>query len=540
MPTFTGTFDFLSPAPGQLVTRSLLVVIRPGTFWNQSTVVSGQFLVGGVVVGSFSPSVFPASWEWQGIVPAAIHAGQAFTILVRAHLSALFITVDGSNSVDVVLENMLPVVTIDPLPSPKGVVQLPHSFTLSGTASKGFGPPYGISVVQCQIGNGPFVNADPAVPGVWSHWSLPVSVLTPGDTVITARAIDPFGGVTTVQRTISVLQYPMPAVVDPSAKRTEALHLPTTSSITSWTRLEPQVANADMGTSSNARIFDPLWLLTRQWQIGEFQGEDTGSPVKARVRATTAPLTRSVFGELPPTTAPVQPVAQPYDPMRAPLEALVERRRMRATDAADVRMLTLAVEAGLHFLRMVELNAVAKKYRAAFLANYLLQQPLPPPTGPAAPVEDDATRRFLLTMVGRAPDARRLAAAFRHATTPQIVFDPALKIAAGDLTAVRQVATAWLGWYDGLFAEPASPADDAWVSPRLEYAVSVATRLSAEAQDGVTLSASEFDGGRLDWSSFDINDTRTVDTTGDKPFAPVNETTVPSPVTFPGAPAARF
>src|SRR5262249_54384928 len=156
---------------------------------------------------------------------------------------------------------------------------------------------------------------------------------------------------------------------------------------TSWTRLEPQVANADMGTSSNARIFDPLWLLTRQWQIGEFQGEDTGSPVKARVRATMAPLTRSVFCELPPTTAPAQPVAQPYDPMRAPLEALVERRRMRATDAAEARMLTLAVEAGLHFLRMVELNAVAKKYRAAFLANYLLQQPLPPPTEPAAPVE---------------------------------------------------------------------------------------------------------------------------------------------------------
>src|SRR5262249_26027460 len=158
---------------------------------------------------------------------------------------------------------------------------------------------------------------------------------------------------------------------------TEVLHLPTTSSITSWTRLEPQVANADMGTSSNARIFDPLWLLTRQWQIGEFQGEDTGSPVRARVRATAAPLTRCVFGELPPATAPAQPVVQPYDPMRAPLEALVERRRMRATDATDARMLSLAVEAGLHFLRLVEANTVAKKYRPAFLANYLLQRPAP-------------------------------------------------------------------------------------------------------------------------------------------------------------------
>ncbi len=213
---------------------------------------------------------------------------------------------------------------------------------------------------------------------------------------------------------------------------------------------------------------------------------------------------------------------------------------MRAAGASDARMLALAVEAGLHFLRMVGLNTAAKKYRAAFLANYLLQQPSPTPPAESAPVEDDTTRRFVQTMVGRAPDARRLATAFRHPTTSQIVFDPVLKISAADLAAVRQVATAWLSWYDGLFAEPGSPADDAWVPPRLEYAVSVATRLSALPQDGVTLSASEFDGGRLDWSSFDINSTRTIETTGDRTFAPVNETTVPSPVTFAGAPAARF
>src|SRR5215470_10820009 len=323
MATF-GSFDFLSPGPSQLVTRSLLVLIQPGPGWNQTATVSGQFLVGGVVVGSFAPSVFASSWEWQGIVPATIHAGQPFTVSVRARQSNFLFTFDTTRSVDVVLENMLPVVTIDPFQSPKGVVQLPYSFTLSGTAGEGFGPPYGISVVQCQIGNGPFVNADPAVPGVWSHWSLPVSITSLGDTVVTARAIDPFGAVTTVQATVSVLQYPIPAVIDPNAKRTEFLHLPTTSSVTSWTRLEPQVAGADMGQASNARVFDPLWLMTRQWQLGEFQGEDTGSPVKARVRATAAPLTRCVLGELLPNDAPARPVVLPYDPTRIPLEALVE------------------------------------------------------------------------------------------------------------------------------------------------------------------------------------------------------------------------
>jgi hypothetical protein len=61
--------------------------------------------------------------------------------------------------------------------------------------------------------------------------------------------------------------------------------VPTSSSITNWTRLEPQCSDADIGASSNARLFDPLWLMTRQWQLGEFQAEDAGSPVQvARTR----------------------------------------------------------------------------------------------------------------------------------------------------------------------------------------------------------------------------------------------------------------
>jgi hypothetical protein len=143
-------------------------------------------------------------------------------------------------------------------------------------------------------------------------------------------------------------------------------------------------------------------------------------------------------------------------------------------------------------------------------------------------------------MVGRAPDARRLAAAFRHQGSSQIVFDAALKILAADAAATQQVADAWLAWYDSLFAEPTTPADNAWTPPRLEYAVSVAARLSAPAQDAMTLSATEFDGGRLDWSSFDVNGKFAIDTTGDAAFAPLNEVTVPAPVSVPGTPAPRF
>ena len=71
-------------------------------------------------------------------------------------------------------------------------------------------------------------------------------------------------------------------------------------SITSWMRLEPRSRDAEMNTSLQARIYDPLWLLARQWQFGEFQGEDNGSPVMARWRAESAPLTRYHAGAIKP------------------------------------------------------------------------------------------------------------------------------------------------------------------------------------------------------------------------------------------------
>src|SRR4029453_6488427 len=49
-------------------------------------------------------------------------------------------------------------------------------------------------------------------------------------------------------------------------------------SITSWTHLESRTRQADMSRSLNARVFDPLWMLTRQWQVGEVYGEDVGMP----------------------------------------------------------------------------------------------------------------------------------------------------------------------------------------------------------------------------------------------------------------------
>ena len=242
-------------------------------------------------------------------------------------------------------------------------------------------------------------------------------------------------------------------------------------------------------------MFDPLWMLTRQWQMGEFQAEDAGTPVQARVRATTATLCRRFSGELPKPSvspAPVPIAAQAYNPAQTPLEVLVERRRMRANDEKDARMLTFAVEVGLHFLRMLESQALSK-YRPVFITKLALQ----PPATISPTLIDDATSRYVQSMVGRAPDGRQLAALLRTSgraagprSRPEHRRRRSTEGAAGGHELARWVRL------DG--SEPGGTTDDAWNPPRLEYALSVGAKLSANAGDEMTYSASRSTADRLE------------------------------------------
>jgi hypothetical protein len=143
-------------------------------------------------------------------------------------------------------------------------------------------------------------------------------------------------------------------------------------------------------------------------------------------------------------------------------------------------------------------------------------------------------------MTGRALDARRLAAALRGGAAAALAADPALNIEPGDRAEVAQTAVAWLAWYDGLTIEPESGTSDAWLPERMEYAVSIAARLSPRPEDEVTLSADEFDDGALDWVSFDVNAEVNMGTAADRTVVTITQTTIPAPLAFRGTPAPRF
>src|SRR5215469_18704796 len=72
----------------------------------------------------------------------------------------------------------------------------------------------------------------------------------------------------------------------------EALSARLSPSVTLWNRLEARPRTPSFDRTLRAEVRDPLWMLTKQWQMGEFRGSDAGSPVFAKLAVSTTRLTK--------------------------------------------------------------------------------------------------------------------------------------------------------------------------------------------------------------------------------------------------------
>ena len=83
----------------------------------------------------------------------------------------------------------------------------------------------------------------------------------------------------------------------------------------SW-RLEPSPRTVGIEEGLAAKVHDPLWLLGRQWQLGEFNGKDAGTPALVQVAGTSAPVNAWRGAQQTDWT--------PFDGATVPLDALIE------------------------------------------------------------------------------------------------------------------------------------------------------------------------------------------------------------------------
>jgi hypothetical protein len=295
------------------------------------------------------------------------------------------------------------------------------------------------------------------------------------------------------------------------------------ASITSWTRLEPRSRSVGVEYGLQARIYDPLWFLARQWQMGEFLAEDAGMPVTATLRADAGRPTRCHAGPIGADDVE----GRPYN-ARTPLEAVVERERLTARGAPFHP--ARAVEAGLHFLRLLGAHNVGQ-YRDAYRAVYALRVPA------HAGLDADGAR-YLRVMNGRAVDGHRLYGDFVQTIRPDNGTEglpDTPEVDTGDQPAIIEAAKAWLAWYEHRFSEPED--EGAWMADRMEYAFAISVPMK---DDEIVLAADEYFGGRLDWYHLNRRTDARLGAAGDEEPLPFVRTVIPGPVSFRGMPDTRW
>ena len=166
-----------------------------------------------------------------------------------------------------------------------------------------------------------------------------------------------------------------------------------------WDRIEPHTRDPRLEEGLQARLADTLWMLARQWQVGEFRGEDAASPI--HVRCDREPL-RSSRASV--TTRRREPRSS------GSRRAGRSSRGSRPRPGRGTARVALAGEVGLQLLRRLD-GARLQRLRAPFRARV----PLPPRAGgPPRPARARERRLRLLARGSHGRPERARGAAGRE------------------------------------------------------------------------------------------------------------------------------
>ena len=297
-----------------------------------------------------------------------------------------------------------------------------------------------------------------------------------------------------------------------------------------FNRLEGRPRTRNFDRALQVEVRDALWMLTRQWQMGEFKGDDAGSPVLSKVW-----MDKTRLGKFQPADAAVEPIDDSL-----PLETIAEKRRIpfqagEVEIALDVRLFM-----GRYWAKLLRKNGHAEDLVGKYRVHFPIREP-----DPNNPVDHDycssqVSWRKHAAVATRHIDGKKLYEDIiedeeRHAETvgADLVLRP-------DLVNLGQ---RFVRWFDKLICQPQDGTNDAWLPSSLEYS------FSCSAPDGSAekvFNADEYYHGHLDWYNFSIDPGRR--TLGEVENAelpegfddPIIRSFIPAPVQFDGMPNTRW
>ena len=265
----------------------------------------------------------------------------------------------------------------------------------------------------------------------------------------------------------------------------------TLPTITLWNRFEGRPRREDFSRALKAEVRDALWMLSKQWQLGEFEGDDAGSPISTKLRLTT-----TVLKKYRAAGHDVEPFED-----NVPLEAKVERRPIPAFIGGAEVSLDLRLLMGRHWLKLMK--SIPGDFAADFATKYPIHSPDPTQVLDAPYCAHPEIWSAFAAAAGRMDGAKLyeyLADDSHHASD-------GIAGLAGHESDVDLLAQKFVAFFERLFYQPPPNGDDAWTPDRLEYQFACS---APEAAGEKVLTADEYYQGHLDWYNLDIDASATT------------------------------
>lgn len=308
-----------------------------------------------------------------------------------------------------------------------------------------------------------------------------------------------------------------------------SLYRPT---VTLWNRLEGRPRTENFDRAMKAEVRDALWMLSKQWQMGEFIGDDAGSPLISKAHLNTTRVTKYQAG-----TQPAVPM-----PPELPLEAAVEHRPIAFERAGQAISLDIRLLMGRQWLKLVQ--PVDPALKADYIDAYGIDPPDPGQASDAPICAHPRVWQQFAAVASRVMDGYAL-----YSHLKEDAGNTAHEgIAAADTQAKRDqidaLAGKWVAWFENLYLQPGEGDNPSWRPEYLEHRFACAAPMGSSGGAEKVLTAEEYHHGHLDWYNLDIDQGRDVLEGAGLPPEDVQETItrtfVPSSVTFGGMPHPRW
>ena len=264
--------------------------------------------------------------------------------------------------------------------------------------------------------------------------------------------------------------------------------------ISFWNRLEGRPRTHNFDRALNAEIRDPLWMLCKQWQLGEFIGDDAGSAITAKMHVHKSLLSKYQADD-------AQATEFQHD---IPLEVVVENQKipfsLNKTDISlDIRLLM-----GRQWLKFIA--DFGDDTKSEYIKNYPIELP---DIESATTDKDQISQTYahlevwqeLAAVSGRKMDGYKF---YEHLKNGE---DPLEGITTTtDSVSISALALKYLEWFNQLYFQPDFNAatNPSWNSAKLEHAFSCSTPTDNSSKEKV-FKANEYYHGHLDWYNLEID-----------------------------------